>query len=256
MVADTGRNIIYMNKAVEGMFRNAESDIKKQLPHFDTGKLLGANIDGFHKNPSHQAQLLGNFTSTYKSTLHIGGRTMTVIANPVLNERGERLGSVVEWADRTNEVAVEEEIAKLVQAAASGDFSQRLATQGKTGFFLELAQGINKVVETSETGITDVAEVLKALSDGDLTRRMEGNYEGLFAELRDNVNATTEHLQEIVTQIREATDAINTAAREIASGNADLSSRTESQASSLEETASSMDELTSTVKQKIGRAHV
>ncbi|MFZ5484937.1 MAG: methyl-accepting chemotaxis protein [Pseudomonadota bacterium] len=249
MVADNDRKIIYMNRAVQGMFRNAESDIKKQLPNFDAGKLMGTNIDGFHKNPSHQATLLSTFTSTYRSTLNIGGRTMTVTANPVMNERGERLGAVVEWGDRTAEVAVEHEVSTLVQAAAAGDFSRRISLEGKDGFFKQLATGINQVVETSEQGVSDVGEVLKALSEGDLTRQMTGDYQGLFAELRDNANATVARLQEIIGQIREATDAINTAAREIASGNVDLSSRTESQASSLEETASSMDELTSTVKQ-------
>ena len=254
MVADNDRNIIYMNKAVQAMFRNAETDIRKQLPNFDADKLQGANIDGFHKSPQHQAQLLASLTGTYKSTLNIGGRTMTVVANPVLNNKGERLGSVVEWADRTLEVAVEKEVADLVAAAASGDFSQRLDKSGKDGFFLQLAEGINRLVETSERGMHDVARVLKALSQGDLTQRIEGDYQGLFGQLKDDTNATSERLSEIVTQIREATDAINTAAREIASGNADLSARTESQASSLEETASSMDQFTSTVKQNADNA--
>ena len=254
MVADNGRNIIYLNKAVQNMFRTAQADIRKQLPQFDADKLQGTNIDGFHKNPGHQAQLLATFTSTYKSTLHIGGRTMTVVANPVLNDKGERLGAVVEWADRTLEVAVEKEVADLVGAAAAGDFGQRIDMSGKDGFFLQLAEGINKLVETSERGMNDVARVLRALSQGDLGQRIEADYQGLFGQLKDDTNATSERLTEIVTQIREATDAINTAAREIASGNADLSSRTESQASSLEETASSMDQFTSTVKQNADNA--
>ena len=254
MMADNGRNIIYLNKAVQNMFRTAQADIRKQLPQFDADKLQGTNIDGFHKNPGHQAQLLATFTSTYKSTLHIGGRTMTVVANPVLNDKGERLGAVVEWADRTLEVAVEKEVADLVGAAAAGDFGQRIDMSGKDGFFLQLAEGINKLVETSERGMNDVARVLRALSQGDLGQRIEADYQGLFGQLKDDTNATSERLTEIVTQIREATDAINTAAREIASGNADLSSRTESQASSLEETASSMDQFTSTVKQNADNA--
>jgi methyl-accepting chemotaxis protein len=249
MMADPDRKIIYMNRAVGNMFRHAEHDIKKQLPQFDAGRLLGASIDSFHKSPTHQAQLLANLNTTYRSTLQIGGRTMTVVANPVINDKGERLGAVVEWADRSEEVAVEQEVSTLVAAAAAGDFSQRIDLADKEGFLRQLAEGINKVVQTSERGISDLAAVLKALADGDLTRRMEGDYQGMFASLRDDANATVDRLQDIVGQIREGTDAINTAAREIASGNADLSSRTESQASSLEETASSMDELTSTVKQ-------
>ena len=254
MVADNERKIIYLNRAVEGMFRTAQADIRKQLPSFDANKLLGTSIDGFHKNPSHQAQMLASFTSTFRSTILIGGRTMTVVANPVLNEQGERLGAVVEWADRTLEVAVEKEVGDLVNAAAAGDFGRRLSLEGKDGFFKQLSEGINTLVETSERGMNDVARVLKALSEGDLTQHIDGDYQGLFGDLKDSSNITSERLKEIVSQIREATDAINTASREIASGNADLSSRTESQASSLEETASSMDELTTTVKQNAENA--
>ena len=248
MIADAERKIIYVNKSVVDILSKAEADIRKQLPNFSAANLVGTNIDIFHKNPAHQAQLLSNLNGTHTAALTIGPRHMVVRASPVVNERNERLGAVAEWTDRTAEVAVERDVAELVSAAAAGDFTRRLATQGKEGFFLQLAEGINKLVETSERGMTDVAEVLSALAEGDLTKQMTGDYEGLFAQLKDNANTTSSRLKEIVSQIREATDAINTASREIATGNADLSSRTESQASSLEETASSMDELTSTVK--------
>ncbi|MEW5789872.1 MAG: PAS domain-containing protein, partial [Pseudomonadota bacterium] len=143
MMADNERNIIYANRAVMAMFRNAQQDIRKDLPQFDAEGLLGANIDAFHKVPGHQARVLATFTGTYRSTLDIGGRTMTVVANPVLDEQGQRLGSVVEWADRTEEVSVEKAVAGLVEAAAAGDFSQRLDATGKDGFFRQLAEGIN-----------------------------------------------------------------------------------------------------------------
>ncbi|WP_338845543.1 methyl-accepting chemotaxis protein [Massilia sp. W12] len=63
-----------------------------------------------------------------------------------------------------------------------------------------------------------------------------------------------EALRNAMSEARSGVDVINTAAQEIASGNADLSARTESQASSLEETSSTMEELTSTVKQNADNA--
>jgi methyl-accepting chemotaxis protein len=72
--------------------------------------------------------------------------------------------------------------------------------------------------------------------------------------LKDDSNLTVEQLLKIVTEIRRATDAINTAAKEIAAGNTDLSHRTSEQASSLDETATSMQELTATVKQNAENA--
>ncbi len=254
MMADTERRIIYANKAVQNLFKDAEADIRKQIPQFDASRLVGSSIDQYHQNPGHQAGLLASLQGTHRSTLVIGGRTLVVAANPVIDAQSKRIGFVVQWNDRTGEVATEREIANLVDAAAYGDFSQRLSKAGKEGFFLQLSDGINRLLEITQAGINDVGRVLKALSQGDLGQHIEADYHGQLGQLKDAGNATSARLAEIVSQIREATDAINTAAREIASGNADLSQRTESQASSLQQTASSMEEFTSTVKQNADNA--
>jgi methyl-accepting chemotaxis protein len=254
MVADTERNIIYINKSVERILREAESEIRKVLPAFSADKLLGTNIDQFHKNPSHQAGLLARLTTSYTAKLTIGTRHMTVTANPVIDAQGNRLGSVAEWLDRTAEVNVEDEVNQVISAAVLGDFSQRVDIAGKAGFFLSLAERINQMLDALSRSMAEMVEVLGALSQGDLTRKVQGEYAGTIGQMKDDANATVAQLTTIVTQIKEATDAINTAAREIAAGNTDLSQRTEEQASSLEETASSMEELTSTVKQNADNA--
>jgi len=113
---------------------------------------------------------------------------------------------------------------------------------------------MNQLMETSGTGLDEVARVLGALAKGDLTEKIVNEYKGTFGRLKDDSNATVTQLTQIIEHIRESTDLINTAAKEIAAGNSDLSSRTEEQASSLEETAASMEELTSTVKQNAENA--
>ncbi|MBL4798548.1 MAG: PAS domain-containing protein [Oleispira sp.] len=249
MIADNDFNIIYMNAAVQGMMSNAQGDIRKDLPNFDANKLIGQNIDVFHKNPSHQRNLVANMRGTYKTEIMVGGRTFGLIANPIENEDGERLGAVVEWMDRTDEVAVEKEVDDLVQAATRGDLSQRLNMEGKDGFFLKLATGLNNLVGIADDVVTDTARVLDALAHGRLTETITAEYQGSFGKLKQDSNATVAKLTEIITNIRESASAVSTGANEIAQGNADLSKRTESQAANLEETASSMEEMTSAVKQ-------
>lgn len=248
MVANNEHTIIYINPAVHNMLRLVETDIRKSIPHFDADKLVGSNISSFHKNPAHQKKLLEQFDSTLRSEVTIAGHTFYLVANPINNERGERLGVVVEWKDRTAEVGIEQETAKVVGAAARGDFTLRFDLQGKEGFFLELSTGINQLMETSETGLNEVVRVLAALSRGDLTEKITHDYAGTFGQLKDDSNTTVEKLKDIVNQIKEATNNINTGAKEIASGNNDLSYRTEEQAASLEQTAASMEELTATVQ--------
>jgi methyl-accepting chemotaxis protein len=254
MIADAERNIIFMNRAVMAMLTNAQADIRKALPQFDVSKTLGSSMDSFHRNPAHQASLLGGLTSTYRAEINVGGRTFLLVANPIFNEKGERLGSVVEWNDRTNEVAVEEEVAEIVAAAAAGDFGKRIDMQGKEGFFKLLGSSMNQLLETSEVGLSDVRRMLVALADGNLNERIEASYSGMFGDLKEAANTTSDRLRDIVGQIAEAVDTITTASGEIASGNQNLSSRTEQQAASLEETASSMEELTSTVRQNAENA--
>lgn len=248
MVADNDRKIIYMNKSVEKMLRSVESDLRKALPHFSVDKVIGSSIDIFHKNPMHQSHLLATLRDTYIGNIVVAGCSFRLIANPIFSEAGERLGSVVEWIDRTEEVSVEGQVSRLVAAAAAGDFSQRLDTSAKTGFFLTLGEGLNALVTTAEKGLNDVVRVLGAIAKGDLTERIDDEYSGTFGELKNYCNETTSSLTSMLGDIRAAADTIFTASSEIAQGNADLSSRTEQQAANLEETASSMEELTSTVK--------
>jgi methyl-accepting chemotaxis protein len=248
MIADRDLNILYMNKSMLAMMRHAEAAIRTDLPAFDTARLLGTNIDIFHKNPAHQRHMITKLEKTHTATIGLGGRTFTLTVTPVRDSQGERLGTAVEWLDHTAEVAVEKEISAIVAAAAAGEFGERLDLNGKTGFLRQLAEGINRLMETSQRGLDDVAHMLAALAKGDLTKRITQEYSGTFGELKDHANTTAIQLSQIISQIREASEAINTAAREIAAGNSDLSGRTEEQAASLEETASAMEELTETVK--------
>jgi methyl-accepting chemotaxis protein len=249
MIADNTRNIIYVNKSVVDILSKAETDIRKHLPDFSAVNLVGSNIDIFHAKPTHQTQLLATLTDTYITSMNLGGRSMVVTASPVINELGQRLGAVAEWQDRTAEVAVEKEVAMIVDSASRGDFTQRIQTQDKEGFFKQLGESLNRLLQTSETGLNEVVRVLDALSRGDLTEKITHDYYGTFGQLKDDANTTVEKLKEIVNNIKDGANNINTGAKEIAAGNNDLSHRTEEQAASLEQTAASMEELTSTVQQ-------
>jgi methyl-accepting chemotaxis protein len=106
-----------------------------------------------------------------------------------------------------------------------------------------------KVSASLVEAVREINQVVKATKDCDLSKRVElGNKSGNMLTLSEGMNALIESMVNIVIQVRDAGEAINTAASEISAGNTDLSQRTEEQASSLEETAASMEQLASTVK--------
>jgi methyl-accepting chemotaxis protein len=92
-------------------------------------------------------------------------------------------------------------------------------------------------------------DALHALAKGDLRSQIATGAQDELGRLLTAVAAARDSLAQIVMQVRDGSDGIQTASSEIASGNADLSQRTEETASSLQQTASSVEQLTGTVRQ-------
>ena len=99
MIADNDLKIVYMNDAVTDLLRAAESDLKKELPHFNLDTLVGTNIDVFHKNPQHQRKMLASLSTVHRATIQIGERKFDLVATPLSGSDGRRTGVVVEWSD-------------------------------------------------------------------------------------------------------------------------------------------------------------
>lgn len=254
MMADNDRRIFYLNKSAQRLFQEAEEDIRKDLPGFRNDNLLGGAIDAFHQHPKHQAKLLETLEQTFASEIQIGDRTMRIVANPIINDAGERLGTAVEWKDRTAEVAVEKEVGLIVASAQEGDLSKRIDTDGKKGFFRTLGDGINALIDQVERVLTDLSELMSAMARGDLTRPVQGEYRGAFDSMKGNANRTLDNLREILGKLHESMDEMRTAAAEISSGNTSLSVRSEQQASNLQETAASMEQQASTARNNTDNA--
>ncbi len=253
-IADDDGTVIYANKGLLSTLRQIEPGLREQQPGFTVDGFVGSNIGAFYQDPAAALKGLRELQGTRQTELDIGRRIYSIITNPIINERGERLGTVGEWVDRTAELNAQRSVADLVSRASAGDLEARLDTSSLEGFYKELGMGINSLVETSGAAIGEIADLLSRVADGDLTQMLSSTYQGTFGRLRDDANETVTKLRDLVGEIQLSAQTINTAAKEIASGNQDLSGRTEEQASSLEETASSMEQLTSTVKQNADNA--
>ncbi|AAM41167.1 chemotaxis protein [Xanthomonas campestris pv. campestris str. 8004] len=150
---------------------------------------------------------------------------------------------------KVNLSAMNHEIKHLAQSAANGDFSARGDAERFQYDFRVMVDSLNTLMSTADGNLQSLSSLLQSIAAGDLTARMSGEFRGVFAQMRDDANATATQLAEIVGSIKTSAVSIKGAASEIAAGNQDLSQRTEQQAANLEETAASMEELTSTVKQ-------
>ena len=142
----------------------------------------------------------------------------------------------------------------VVQSAIDGDFSQRVNADFPDAELKALAEAFNSLVATVDRGIGETGSVLSALADTDLTKRVEGDFKGAFAQLKNDTNAVADKLNEIVGQIKETSRGLKVATGEILSGANDLSERTTKQAATIEETSAAMEQLAHTVSENAKKA--
>ena len=255
VVANNDFEIIYLNEAGRRLFTAIQGDLGKELTSLNASRLVGSSIDVLSTTAAEHRRLYAGLTNTHVEEKVIGGRTVRVTVNPMKDDTERRLGTVLEWVDRTAEVQAEAEIHAMVGAVTAGDLGTRISLEGKAGFFANLSSGLNQLVVTMDRVVREVQTLVDAANAGDLTRRVPvEEVPGLQAKIGTGINQLTERMAGVISQVKDAATEVNRAADEISQGNTDLSQRTEEQASSLEETASSMEQMTSTVRQNADNA--
>jgi methyl-accepting chemotaxis protein len=157
-------------------------------------------------------------------------------------------------ARRAMMLQLRDSFGEVVGAAVSGNLSARVAADFADAELNGLAGSVNMLLETVDRSIGETGAVLAALADADLSQRINGEYQGSFARLKDSTNTVAEKLTDIVAQLKKTSFDLKTATGEILSGANDLSERTTKQAATIEETSAAMEQLATTVMANAQRA--
>jgi methyl-accepting chemotaxis protein len=225
-------------------------------PSFEADKFYGNKLSTLFKDPGDASKFDQAVRSGETVDMEIQGRKLRLLARPVHDSSATPIGRITQWLDRTEEIASEQEVSRIVSAAANGDLSGRVSLEGKTGFFGVLATAMNQLIDTSEGVITDTAKALDALSQGDLTQRITRDYQGVFGQVKHSANTTAEKLTGIVEEIRGAANALTGAANQVSATAQSLSQAASEQAASVEETTSQIDVMSASINQNSDNAKV
>jgi methyl-accepting chemotaxis protein len=214
MVADHSGEIIYTNRAVDELLRRAEADIRVQLPEFSASAVRGSQLDIFPIRPEHEQRMLGGLTGSRTAQITLGRLTLRMTVNPVLSDGGERIGTVLEWADRTAEVSVENETQSMLAAVLKGELGRRIDLSGKSGFFEVLGLGMNQLADT----LLQIVSSVK-LTAGEVHRAAEEISQG-NADLSQRTEEQVASLQRTAASMEQMSRTVKKNA-----GNADLANQ-------------------------------
>ncbi|MFK8082095.1 MAG: methyl-accepting chemotaxis protein [Granulosicoccus sp.] len=227
MVADLNNEIVFVNKAGARLFSEKQQEIRTVIPDFVSSAIIGSNIDIFHKKPTVQRERIEKLASNHRAMIDFGSLTFTLSINPILMENGERIGTIVEWFDKTEELKQSAEVKALVDAATAGDLGRRIDAGGCTGYFHDLMLSMNQLMDVNDRAVSEVKKVFAALAQGDLTVKVEGDYQGVYQQLKSDANSTVDQLTDIISNVKNNALVIAAASSELISTNKSLNSTAE-----------------------------
>jgi methyl-accepting chemotaxis protein len=206
-IADPEGTIVYINRAMQRVLQRDEQAFRAELPHFDPRAVLGGSIGMFYTDPQSAIERLRALNEGTTTQMKLGGRSYDVTTTPVFDEAGNRLGTVGQWDDKTEQIAAEAEINQLTEAAAQGDLSGRIELQGKEGFFRRVGEGFNGLMETVSKTIVDVRTAADHLTSASAqVSQTSQSLSQSASEQAASVEETTASLQEMAASVRQNSD--------------------------------------------------
>jgi len=176
------------------------------------------------------------------------------IESTAQDETGQMLQALQEMIVKLKQMIESQRV--LIEAANRGDFAARVDVNGLQGFQKDMADGLNRLVSTTGQSIDDMVAMMQSISEGDLTRTIDKQYEGSFGKLKEYANDTVLKLSMIISEVNGAADSLSSASEEVSTTAQSLSQAASEQAAGVEETSASIEQMTASISQNTDNAKI
>jgi methyl-accepting chemotaxis protein len=207
VLADAEHRIIYLNDAAQTTFERHAAEIRASLPGFDASRLRGSKLESLSADPAGERHILDALAGERVEERTLGGLHFRTVTNRVSGERGERLGTVMEWTQRTQEVRVEQELQGVLAAVNGGDLSRRIDLAQKSGFFEALGAGVNRltaslveIVSRVKSAGREIALGAEEITSGNANLSMRTE------EQASSLEETASSMEEMTKTVRQNAD--------------------------------------------------
>lgn len=147
------------------------------------------------------------------------------------------------------------EVQLLIDANKRGDLSVRAKAEAFSGSWKVFIEGMHSILEAVMKPMAEAEQVFKLMAQGDLRYKMDGEYEGDYQLIQQNVNlvisslnSAMQHVQDTSAQLLESASEISASTEEIAASVSEQSMQTSEIAASIEEMAKMIVENAETAK--------
>src|ERR1700722_3784990 len=207
VLADEKHQIIYVNDIAQASFTRNAQEIRTTLPNFEPTRLRGSSLESLSPDQAAQRRLLDNLTTIDVQERVLGEFTFRTVTNPAIGARGARLGPVMEWSQRTQEVRVEKELQTMLAAVNGGNLGKRIDLAGKNGFFEAMSRGINQLADNITATVSMVKSAAAEIHRGaEEISAGNSNLSLRTEEQAASLEETASSMEEMTTTVKQNAD--------------------------------------------------
>ncbi len=234
-----------INKAVDAIKEISTGDLSTRLA-VESEDEIGVMSETFNKFTDGLRDLVKILHEVSKGNVEVyfEPRSNKDEIAPAINNS---VGSLKLLINETNE---------LLDAALKGKLEIRGDITKFSGGFKEILRGMNELMNVIQKPIAEGSSVLQVLATGDLTVRMEGNYEGYFNNIKESINALATSFNSLILELTGAVQAAASAANQISASTEEMAAGAQEQSAQASEVATAVEEMTSTIFETTKNANV
>jgi methyl-accepting chemotaxis protein len=139
--------------------------------------------------------------------------------------------------------SVMEEISRLLEAMREGRLSVRGNADKFHGIYKNLVSAINRMMDEIVQPVQEASKTLEKVAQRDLTARMQGEYRGDYAIMKETLERAISNLSDGMNQVAAASEQVAHASTEISSSSKNLSLGGSEQAGALQEVSERLDDI-------------
>lgn len=144
----------------------------------------------------------------------------------------------------------------LAAAGVEGRLAVRADADAHSGEYRRIIEGVNATLDAVVGPLDRVRELLICVEQGDLSRRIDENYQGQLQELRMAANSTITRLSETIDEVSVAADQLSDAAEQVSATAQVLAQSASEQAAGVEQTSASVEQMAASINQNAENAAV
>jgi methyl-accepting chemotaxis protein len=243
---DTAHTIEYINQAAA-----AVAGLK---PEECTGKKFWEVLydsPGCHANTCAAGEAVrSGKVATGEANLKVRGNDwpVRVICSPRYDRDQKTIvGCFQVMYEAHEEIHVSREILRLVQAGRDGELKARGKVDEFKGNYRTLVEGLNALLDTVVEPLSEASAVLARIASNDLTARVQSEYRGDYARLKEDINRMALDLHDSFRSFAQSATTLASSSEELAAVSQQMSSNAEETATQANVVSAASEQVSSNV---------